>query len=40
MVITRGKGDGGKQRIKGREMEMEGDLTWGDEHTMQYTEDV
>ena len=39
MVVTRGKGvKVGKG--EGGSMVMEGDLTWGAEHTMQYTEDA
>ena len=41
MVITRGKGSGrGQKRVNGGQMVMEGDLIWGGEHTIQYTDDV
>ena len=42
MVITRGKG--GWEKVEedkgGGEMVMEEHLTWGGEHTIQYTNDV
>ena len=41
MVITREKGEQGEvEKGKGMEMVMEGDLTWGGEHTVQYTDDI
>ena len=41
MVITRGK-VGWEEVEEGKEgiMVMEGDLTWGGEHTLQYVHDV
>ena len=38
MVVTRGKGGGRGGRRE--EMVMEGDLTLGGKHTIQYTDDV
>ena len=35
MATTRGKGGWGN-----KQMVVDGDLTWGGEHTVQYTEDV
>ena len=37
----RERGSGGRwRRVKEGEMVMEGHLTWGGEHTIQYTDDV
>ena len=37
----RGKEGGGrKKRVKGGQMVTDGDLTWGDEHTIQCTDNV
>lgn len=42
MVIARekGAGRGGRRKIKVEQIAMEGELTWGGEHTIQYTDDV
>ena len=40
MVRTRGKGVGEAEEGKGGQMDVEGDLTWGGEHTIRYTDDV
>ena len=39
-VITRGEGGGGVEEGEGSQMVMEGELTWGGEHTIQCTDDV
>lgn len=40
MLTTRGKGVGEVEQGEGGSMVMEGELTWGGEHTMPYTGDV
>ena len=41
MVIPRGKeGWGEVEEDKGESVVMEGDLTWGGEHTIQSTDDI
>ena len=40
MVLTRGKGGGEVEEDKGGINGDEGDLTWGGEHTAQYTGNV
>ena len=39
-VITRWEGGEGGRKGTGGQRVMEGDLTWGGEHTIQYTDDV
>ena len=39
-VITRGERGGGKQKRVSVEWTVIGDLTWGGEHTVQYTNDL
>ena len=41
MVSARGKDGWGRwKRVKWAQTVMEGDMIWGDEHTIQYTDDV
>ena len=40
LVMTRGRGVGQEEEGEGGQMVMEGDLTWGGEHTLQCTHDI